>query len=270
MPLRSLNLLEREVKNLLMLLEAQIPANVAAPVNQKHVNRLNRELTRYFLDLGEAFPYEQVDQVYYTYVKEAESDSDTGNLIDPVLLALTPALVDILRSNGVTSYVAGSVQTLAYGRTKLGIPIIGEGPPIDEAIEYAERRSSMLVRNINDETRRQIQGVVARSIREKWGIDKLKRELKSKFKEMADIRAKRIARTETNDSLSQAFMDRSQEMGVEYKEWVVTHPCPICEENEAEGVVPLNHVFASGHERPPAHVNCRCALAPARIQEEIQ
>jgi hypothetical protein len=75
-----------------------------------------------------------------------------------------------------------------------------------------------------------------------------------------------IARTETCDALEKAFMDRAEEMGIEGKEWVTGgEPCEICEENESEGVVPINHVFSSGHERPPAHPNCACALAPARL-----
>jgi len=56
-------------------------------------------------------------------------------------------------------------------------------------------------------------------------------------------------------------------MGVTGKEWVATDPCPICEENEVEGVVPIDHIFSSGDARPPAHPNCRCALAPAMLKE---
>jgi hypothetical protein len=74
-----------------------------------------------------------------------------------------------------------------------------------------------------------------------------------------------IARTETADALEQAFMDRSKAMGVTGKEWITHDPCPICEENGAEGVVPIDHIFSSGDERPPAHPNCRCALAPVMI-----
>jgi len=71
-----------------------------------------------------------------------------------------------------------------------------------------------------------------------------------------------IARTESADALEQAFMDRAGDMGINGKEWVTFDPCEICEANEAEGVVPLDHVFSSGDLRPPAHPNCRCALAP--------
>jgi len=82
---------------------------------------------------------------------------------------------------------------------------------------------------------------------------------------MSKVRAETIARTETCDALESAFMDRAKDMGVTGKEWIVTDPCPICQANGDAGAIPLNDVFPSGDMRPPAHPNCRCALAPVML-----
>jgi hypothetical protein len=48
---------------------------------------------------------------------------------------------------------------------------------------------------------------------------------------------------------------------VESVEWLVTEPCELCAPN-ADKVVPLGKGFPTGHLHPPAHPNCRCAIAP--------
>ena len=80
-------------------------------------------------------------------------------------------------------------------------------------------------------------------------------------------RAQMIARTETNDALSQASMDKMRDMGIDGKEWLTGDPCEICAANEADGVIPREQAFSSGHVRPPAHPNCNCSLAPAIIKK---
>lgn len=71
-----------------------------------------------------------------------------------------------------------------------------------------------------------------------------------------------IARTESARAASVASMDEYAANGVTAKEWLTFDPCDICEENEADGAIGLDEVFASGDSEPPAHPNCRCAIAP--------
>jgi hypothetical protein len=44
-------------------------------------------------------------------------------------------------------------------------------------------------------------------------------------------------------------------------QWLVFDPCKICAQN-ANQIVNIGQQFPSGDQRPPAHPNCRCALAP--------
>lgn len=71
-----------------------------------------------------------------------------------------------------------------------------------------------------------------------------------------------IARTESARASSVASMDSFAENGIGGKEWMTFDPCPICEENEADGVIDITDVFSSGDTEPPAHPNCECAIAP--------
>jgi len=192
-----------------------------------------------------------------------------GAELDGTLEALLAAFTEDLtfRLNGfvATAYLKGSAEMITWGKTKKGIPIAYEGPPISQAIDYAGKHCAKLVTRMDEETKRRLAQVISEGIESKSGIPKLSRNIRSEFRHMKRYRSEMIARTETNDALSQAFMDRAHDMKIDGKEWVTSDPCEICEENEAEGVVPIDHVFSSGHERPPAHPNCVCALAPAKL-----
>lgn len=71
-----------------------------------------------------------------------------------------------------------------------------------------------------------------------------------------------IARTESARASSVASMDSFAENNITGKEWQVFDPCEVCEENAADGVIDLDATFTSGDTEPPAHPNCKCAVAP--------
>ncbi len=180
----------------------------------------------------------------------------------PVMAPLNEALEVKLANMTTSAYLSGDVDMVTWGRTAGGLPIPYEGPPMDRAVSFAKARSAELVKGLDDETRRRMATVISGAIQDKTGLPKLAQAIHKHFEDMRNYRSLMIARTETANALEQAFMDRAEDMGVDMKEWVTFDPCEICEQNEREGVVPLHHVFSSGHERPPAHPNCRCALVP--------
>ena len=192
--------------------------------------------------------------------------ADINGFIDPILSAFVNDLQYRLNGYIVTAYLKGSAQMVQWGRTKTtDMPIYYEGPPMQDAMNYANKHTATLVKGLNDETRDLMRNTIEKAIKEKRGIDGLARDLRKRFDDMSKTRAETIARTETCDALEQSFMDRAKDMGVSGKEWVVTDPCPICEANGNAGAIPLDQAFPSGDMRPPAHPNCRCALAPVMI-----
>lgn len=195
--------------------------------------------------------------------------SDLDNFLDPILAAFTDSLQARLNGFVATAYLRGSAQMVQWGRTKLtDRPIFFEGPPMQQAIDYATQHCATLVTGLNEETKARLAEVIGKAIEEKRGIPGLARDIRNSFDDMTKARSEMIARTETCDALEQAFLDRTGDMGITGKEWVTFDPCSICEGNEAEGIVPIDYVFSSGDERPPAHPNCRCALAPVMLKGE--
>jgi hypothetical protein len=47
--------------------------------------------------------------------------------------------------------------------------------------------------------------------------------------------------------------------------WLVDDdgPCPDCDDNALAGPTPRGEAFPTGQLHPPAHLGCRCLLAPA-------
>jgi len=193
--------------------------------------------------------------------------ADINDFIDPILRTFENSLTTRLNGHLVTAYLRGSAEMLEWGRTvTTDMPIYYEGPPMRQAMTYAQKRAAILVKELNEETLEQMRGIIEYGIKQKRGIPGLSRDLRKQITNMAKVRAKMIARTETCNALESAFMDRAKDMKVTGKEWVVTDPCPICEENGNAGVIPIDKPFPSGDIRPPAHPNCRCALAPVMIK----
>ncbi len=159
---------------------------------------------------------------------------------------------------------------MTFGKTKLGIPIEYEGPPVKQAVDWAAKHCAQLVTKVNDETKARLADVISKSIENKTGLDDLSRLIRKEFTDMSKTRADMIAQTETNAALSKGSIDRMHIMGIEGKEWVSFgegEACDDCLKNEQQGIIPIDDDFQSGDSEPPAHPNCRCALAPALLEK---
>jgi len=204
---------------------------------------------------------------------------DINEFLDPILASFNDNLAFRLQGHLATAYLRGSAQMISWGRTKLEAkPIFFEGPPMRQAINYAQKHISKakLVDGITAETKTRLSEIISDGIKNKRGIDGIARDLRMELgwqdsKRLSEIkgitlrdRSIMISQTESADALEQSFMDRSKDMGVTGKEWIVTAPCEICAAN-ANVVIPINDLFPSGDLRPPAHPRCRCALAPVML-----
>lgn len=194
--------------------------------------------------------------------------SETGAVLDPMLATLKGKLQAKLVGQLATIYFSGSAEMITWGKTKGGVPIAYEGPPMSQAVDWAEKEGARLVTQMDEETKRRLAQVVSDGIKNKRGVPGLSRDLRKSFSNMSRYRSQLIARTETANALSEASLDRMKDMGIEGKEWVTVGDAlvsPECQGNEAEGVIPRGQMFSGGVMAPPQHPNCRCALAPARL-----
>ena len=258
--------IETELNQIISLLEAQIPANPRSPKNERLRRGLQRKLAKYFDDIEKAFPYGSIDKLYNQYVTES-LNSQTGDMLDRLLGAFNETLETTVGGELTQVYISGTAEMTSWGKTKGGIPISYEGPPVEGAISFAKTQGAKLITQMDEETKRRLAGVISNGIKDKRGIPGIQRDLRKAFTDMSRHRAELIARTETANALSTASLDSMKDMGIEGKEWVWpgTSDCGICSANAAAGVIPVNQAFPSGDMAPPAHPNCECALAPALL-----
>lgn len=197
-------------------------------------------------------------------------EREVSDALDPVLAVLRGSFQARMAGELAKVYLSGSAEMISWGRTQAGIPIAFEGPPIQQAIDWAREHAARLVTQVDEETKARIAQVVSDGIKNKRGVDGLARDIRANFADMTSKRSKLIAKTETANSLGEAFIDRGKAMGITAKEWITIGDDRVsdgCRENEGAGVIPFNQAFPSGDMRPPRFPGCRCAAVPARVGE---
>lgn len=255
---------------LLELAEAvasRIPANPNAPQHMKLAEKFRLIMAKYFDSLADAFPYHRLDAVYNRYVKESPG-ADSANIMDPILAQFDKTLKATVSGQIAEIYLSGSAEMITWGQTMAGIPIAYEGPPISQAISWAEKEGSRLVTQMTEETQRRIAHTVSQGIETKRGVPGLARDIRNMFGDMTKYRSELIAKTETRQALFSASHDRMEEMGISGKEWVlgaggVSGNCDDCIMNAAVGIIPLQDEFPI--PEGSIHPGCTCSIAPARL-----
>ena len=259
----------KELDSIIELLEAEIPANQESPENKRHRRRMELGLERYFKKLEAAFPYQKLAAIYNGNVKESLG-RDTRDILDPLLATFDATLEKEMSGQLSEIYLSGQAEMITWGKTKGGIPIAYEGPPISGAVDWAAKQSAQLVTEMDATTKARLARVIADGIENKRGVPGLAREIRSTFSDMTRYRSQLIARTETAGALSQASITNMQDMGITGKEWVTAGDSDVSDEclaNEAQGPIPVGDSFSGGVSGPPQHPNCRCAVSPAMLSE---
>ena len=164
------------------------------------------------------------------------------------------------------TYLSGQAEMITWGKTKGGVPIAYEGPPISQAVDWAKAHSATLVKGMNKESKERLAYIIGRGIDKKRGIPGLSQDLRKVFTDMSKYRSELISRTETATALSQASLDTMADMGIDGKEWITAGDAQVsddCLGNEAEGVISVHQAFSGGVMAPPQHPDCRCSVSPA-------
>lgn len=268
-----------EINQLLRLLESRLPANIRSENNQRLAKRFQNSLAEYFKGLADAFPYYQLDRIYQLNVQEVslpKAPPVPGNWewLDPLLWTFKSDLLYRVNSHLGMIYVSGSAEMISWGKTKIrGLPIYYEGPPMRQAVEWAEKYGSKLVTKMDEETKARLAKIISDGIENKRGIAGLARDIRKEFEDMSRYRSELISHTETGNALGQAFLDRGRDMDIDGKEWVLGSGgregnCQDCIDNADEGVIPFNQAFSGGVMTVLQHPGCTCACAPASLPKE--
>lgn len=146
-------------------------------------------------------------------------------------------------------------------------------PDIEKVLEKYHVR---LATAINRTTREQLEDILIES--EGVGISEVTEKIDEYFEWADDVRAERIARSETIRTSNQGMEDAWKQSDlVESKEWYTAldeRVCPFCDEMDGTVVALGENYFDKGDEfmgmqldfrdigEPPLHTSCRCVLLP--------
>lgn len=148
------------------------------------------------------------------------------------------------------------------------------------AVAYLEAHGAELVKGIDETTRDYIRTVLIEGTSKGWSYNEMARRISERYKEFAvgrpqlhiDSRAHMIAVTEVGNAYAEGNLQVAQGLAAAglkmEKAWHTVGDSrveAICLGNEAEGWIPLEQTFSSGHMRPLAHPACRCAMMTQRV-----
>lgn len=249
-----------------LLLEALVRTGIRTQEARRLEVKFARTMSLYFRRLARKFPYSSlVGYVNQHRVKEASrllesKKSDAKKLTGRAVEPQSEELRSIIEDNAAKGYLLGAEQAASAIRITPTFELVDEG-----AKNWIRKRAAAQVTNINEVTRDRLAKVLTEGVDKGQSVPQIAKNLRSQMTDMSKYRSNMIAQNELNESMSEASLQTYKRLDVKYKSWATAlNPCEICRGNEAEGVVPIGHVFSSGHSRPPAHPLCVCALTPEK------
>ena len=197
-------------------------------------------------------------------------EKDIENTLNPLLAAFDDTLQADIAGQIAEINISGTAEMITWGKTKGGVPISFEGPPISQAVDWAKKRGAILVTQMDDTTKERLARVISQGIENKRGVPGLARDIRNSFADMSKYRSELIAKTETRQALFTASHDRMVDMGIDGKEWILgaggaEGNCEYCLANAAAGVIPVTQEFPN--PEGDIHPGCTCAIAPARLKK---
>jgi SPP1 gp7 family putative phage head morphogenesis protein len=142
----------------------------------------------------------------------------------------------------------------------LGIPF----DAADMAAALADANEQVV--GIEDALKAQLRGVMEKAYVDQTTQFGFSRQIREVWPDVAKQRADLIAVTEWNRAASAATWTGYTKQGVQLKTWFTVgdeRVCSTCEDNAADGEIPIGQEFHSGDMYPPAHPGCRCNLSSA-------
>lgn len=117
---------------------------------------------------------------------------------------------------------------------------------------------------ISDLARDAIKADVTKAFENAWTPNQLAESLSANHA-FSPSRALMIARDQLALAQEAGSFSYFKAAGVTGKKWSALDACPLCTANAAQGVIPIDKPFQSGHMHGPAHPNDRCRILPEEL-----
>lgn len=191
---------------------------------------------------------------------EAIAEEDWLPLFTAAEIASVIALEGTLRDFAGRALLAGGAVTIAELDVDASFDLSHP-----EAVGYLDKHVAARVAGINAATRDVVGAIITAGAEAGTSYSSIARELRTAYDGFARSRAQIIAITELGDAYeagSRTVVDGLTTLGLEIeKQWLDVgdrRVDPVCASNAAEGWIPLEAAFGSGHQHPTAHPGCRC------------
>lgn len=151
----------------------------------------------------------------------------------------------------------------------------------DRVRDYIQNRIDHMASSTNDETIKKIRDSITEGIQEGESLSQLKKRIRAIYSNASDVRAERIARTETiaasNEAAQEAYRQSPLVVSLEWS--TEADGCVYCQALNGK-IVGIDETFARTGEsvtgtdgtllpisyesigHPPLHPNCRCSILP--------
>lgn len=143
------------------------------------------------------------------------------------------------------------------------------------AVKYIKSRGAENVKGINETTKDQLRTLIGNAVEDSKSYTEITALIRQKFADFALYRARLIAVTEVGNGYeagNRMLIDDLIDGGLEMeKSWLTVGDENVdqeCADNEAQGWIPVDQAFGSGHDQPLAHPNCRCTCLYRRKGSE--
>lgn len=219
-------------------------------------------------------------------------DSTADEIAAMVALILAGLAFGKIAESGLVTIVAAQLRSVAEAGATRGVseatggePVVETAAAVSEAQADAQKRAAEMFglrwvaaggsadektlaadpgaqRSIVETMRAAVGEVVSKELADQTGAAAIGAAIKA-LPLFGKAHAATIAATEAmgvgNRALLSGYRASKLVLG---KRWnITTEACKVCKINAAEGLVALNHVFASGDATSPAHPNCRCVMS---------
>ena len=273
---------------------SMVPGSVSGRNGRIIVNETTRRVQQYFRDLQNALPRQPIAALAAQWSQVLPADREASDaevasieeqarqILAPAIDAESEAFVTALAEPGAVAYTESARQVTNAAVKEFGlsepaefsqgavfvevIPGLRDLPVPQEISTFARAWSTGRVVGLDDTSLNELSGTIARALRQKnRGVADVARAIQGKFTEFDTDRAQLIANTEMNSMMSIAARERGLSLGATGKVWIDVGDDrvsqEICQPNAAEGRIDIVKFFGSGHENPPGHPRCRCAIA---------
>lgn len=248
-----------------LLLETASRVNVKQKTRKLEI-QLENKLRRLFAQHGNAY-IKQLDK-HKNEFSEALSDDTIDKLFD---------------NSSVTDRMASSVQSATENALSVGADTLIEQLNVDvvfdlenpRAVDFLDGYGADHVSQIDETSKQLLRDVLTNATEQGFSYKRVSQLISKLFADWATKRARLIAITEIGNAYQEGNLIIGKDLsgaGVRIeKSWLTRNDDavdPHCKDNQDQGWIDVNDLFASGVERPLDHPRCRCVMLIRRKSSE--